>query len=183
MQYGATASDTWDNSASSHGGGTVDFECVGYGTLMLPNATYHNVFMVSYDLFEIFTSKSYFWYAENGALLIQYSPSFFSSAALYALQEVNNGAGIKHLQASESIHYNNPVKDILDVSIEMDNSSSLNFTLTNISGSIVMDESVLASFGTNTFNFDVSNLPVGIYFLTINSTNSNEPVVLKLIKK
>ena len=182
MQYGTTASDTWDNSASSYGG-TIDFECVGYGTLMLPDATFHNVFMVSYDLFEVFTTKIYMWYAENGALLIQYNPSFLFSSALYALQEINSGTTeIKQQQIAESIHYNNPVKDILNVNIEMNNSAALNFTLTNISGNIVMKNSAVAFFGVNTFDFDISNLPVGIYFLTINSTNNNEPIVLKVVK-
>jgi len=182
MQYGTTANDTWDNSASSYGG-TIDFECVGYGTLMLPDATFHNVFMVYYEILEgISTNRAYMWYAENGALLLQYNQGFFSSA-LYALQEVNSGTtGIEQPQVAESIYYNNPVKNVLNVTIKMNNNSLLNFTLTNISGNIVMKNNAAASLGVNTFDFDVSNFPIGIYFLTINSTNNNKPIVLKVVK-
>ncbi len=186
MQYGSTGNDTWDNSGSSFGGGEVDFECVGYGTLILPDATYQNVLMVYYVATEdFFENEMYAWYAEDGTTLLQYNLPFFflaSPSALYALKQVPSGN--ENMQnIAESVNYSNPVEDMLNVKIETKNSSLLNFMLTSTSGNIVLQKDSPSFQGINSFDFDMSNLSAGVYFLTVNSADSNKPLTLKVIKK
>lgn len=185
LEVGTTNNDTWDNTASSFGGGNCNIACLGYGTLKLPdNKIYQNVMMLHTELDEIFTISMYSWYSENGVLLLEYSePYFFNEGhAIYATN--NDFSKIENPSFYKSISYNNPVQDVLNVKIEnVDNNTSLCLWLTNSMGKTVSSTQISSFLENNSINFDLSNLTAGIYFLNLKSTINSEIETIKIIKQ
>lgn len=176
--------DTWETS--SGGTGDYDFNCIGYGTLVLPSGTY-NAFLT-----RVFTTSaladlySYMWYSsDNGAILLQYiigDGFFYSTSAMY----INSlTIDVSENKVVESIKYNNPVDNTLNVSFEAQDVSEIEYVLTNTVGGIVMNGTVATvPSQANSLSLDVSSLKPGMYFMTIRSAKTGyKPEVIKVIKK
>jgi len=185
MTYNTSNNDTWASSASSFGG-TYDLKCIGYGTLKLPGATYNNVLMVRVLMVELFTYTSYFWYnADNGAVLANYMDmSFFGQTGIYSkvltVAAVNEGKKLV-----ESIKYNNPVDNTLNIRFDAKDVSELEYTITNPVGKTLLNGNMSTiPSQANTFSLDLSSLNPGMYFMTIRSNKSGyKQEVIKIMKK
>jgi hypothetical protein len=63
----------------------------------------------------------------------------------------------------------NPAKDNFTLNIQSNNSSSLNLTLHNALGQIVIQNELEIQKGIKSYNFDLSKLPDGLYYLEMQS--------------
>lgn len=184
LQLGVTNMDTWDNTNSSFGG-NYDLVCLGYGTLILPNATYNDVLMVRVDFNEggIIAIQSYFWYDSNsGAILMDFikgDGTFILDNGFY-ISALN--VGIQENEIALNLRYNNPVLQSLKVNITPNISGDFNYTLINsmgqLSGSGAFNGKALQQ---NTLEVPMEKLPAGIYFLELRSGSAHETLrVMKL---
>ncbi len=189
LSYGTVNEDTWAMDGSFFPGSTT-LECIGSGTLKLPNGVYENVLLVHLVVDQILVSlNNYLWLSENGALLASYQVAqlLFQSevSAMYVVNTDIVTSGLKNVKSIISnIQYNNPVQNTLELKIETINiSDELQLSLANTLGMTVLTTDY--PFGTNTINLDLSDLASGVYFLTINSISdpSAEPEVIKIIKQ
>ena len=191
LSYGTTNEDTWKASFSFFTG-YASLECIGTGTLKLPNGVYENVFMVHLVIDDnvLILSDNYFWLSENGALLVAYYiidyVLFTDVSAMYSTN-TNIVTGLKSIKSIvNNIQYNNPVKNTLELKMETTGiSAGLKLSLTNTLGKTVLTKEVPSfSSGINTINLDLSDLDSGVYFLAINiSESSSKPEIVKIIKQ
>ncbi len=194
LSYGITNEDTW-NSTSSFLTGYANLECIGSGTLKLPNGVYENVLMVHIEIDNIFiVLDNYFWLSENGALLTAYYAisSIFSSNpeinAMYATNTDIISSGLESVKSIvNNIQYNNPVQHTLELKMETNGvSDRFGLSISNTHGATVL-ASEFSSFSSenSAVNLDLSSLNPGIYFLSINSISnpSLKPEIIKIIKQ
>ncbi len=177
--------DTWANNASSFGG-TLDFECLGYGTLKLPGNKTYSALLVRVVIDELFAIPVYFWYsADNGAVLLQYIAGdgfWVSESARYAssLTIVNTGVA-RATAAFENISYSNPVNSTFSVSLNGTKKTRADYEIMNALGEVVKtgvydNESRLRT------DIDVSDLKPGIYFFNAQSISGQAVKGIKFLK-
>ncbi|RYD83072.1 MAG: T9SS type A sorting domain-containing protein [Sphingobacteriales bacterium] len=183
LTYGSTNNDTWNNSNSSFDGGTYDYKCIGYGKLTTPGGTFNNVLLVRIIVTEgeLYELPFYAWYnADNGAPVLEYTPGdgFFFDA--YSTYQANLNTSIDKNELALDVIFNNPVQNMLNISLPYANSDLYNYTIINMLG-----QTVLAGTGMNALmNIDVNALPAGTYFLSLNNTkNTSATKRVKFVKQ
>jgi hypothetical protein len=182
LTYGTTSYDTWDNTNSSWGG-TYDFKCIGYGKLTTPGGTFNNVLLVRAMVSEgeLYTIPAYFWYdADNGAPLLTYSPGdgFFIGA--YATYMTVLNTSVNEAKSTSIVRYNNPVNNMLNLVLDNNQNELCNYVVYNTLGQAMQSGTEASS----AMRIDVSALPAGTYFLSLNTKNSTEAVKrIKFVKQ
>jgi hypothetical protein len=120
--------------------GTYTFECIGYGTVIVPGHTYSNTIMTRVNLDGGFgiVFRSFYWYdSNNGQFVFQYTPgdsidpqySTYLDAVVIEVEE-NSFAS--------NITYNNPVTTSLTVNLISESPSQITYQLFNSIGETVM---------------------------------------------
>ena len=183
MQLGVTNHDTWEYDGSSFPG-TCDLDCIGYGTLKLPNGNYANTLMVRALVINSFLEVlAYFWYnADNGAILLQYLPGdgfWIPESAIYL---TSMSIGIEENEVPYQVFYNNPVRDKLNVSIASNQNADMDYHVLNSMGD-VLEHSTFRMYAqqTSKLEMDFSRYATGIYFVRFGS-ESGENANMKSIK-
>lgn len=186
LELGVFNNDIWASTASSFGG-TYNLKCVGYGTLILPNSTYNNALMVWVEMEEAFLYlEAYFWYsADNGADLLQYiiGDGFIipdQGTYLYAYTTT----GLTENEVVYDLTYNNPIDKEMKLNFQCKESSNLEYTVINGLGKIVHSGNMsVTPQQRNELNLDFRDQKAGLYYVIINSDNSNQKVkTIKVIK-
>ena len=78
--------------------------------------------------------------------------------------------------------YPNPVKDLLNISVSLENRQDLNFKILNAQGQVLAYHNRKNIFpGKYLFRFDVSKYQPGMYFVNVNLNNQNN--TKKIIKQ
>ncbi len=67
--------------------------------------------------------------------------------------------------------YPNPVVDELNIVLDVDGSENINITLFDVTGAVVMQNTLIADKGTNRTSLDVNAIAVGVYYLRLDSEN------------
>ncbi len=76
--------------------------------------------------------------------------------------------------------YPNPADENLSISVYVEEDDEFSISMMDVNGKIVFAGLKNAHTGTNYFNYDISNLSSGIYFVSVNGKKLN--AVLKMIK-
>jgi hypothetical protein len=167
MQLGVTNHDTWISDGSSFPG-ICDLNCIGYGTLKLPNGTFSNALLVrTYIESGFLAFYVYFWYsADNGAVLFEYVPGdgiFILEDAIYL---TSMSIGIEENEVPYQVYYNNPVDDKLYLSLVSSQNATMDYTVVNSLGD-VLDHSTFRAGAqqTSKLELDFSRYASGIYFV------------------
>ncbi len=103
-----------------------------------------------------------------------------SSASPFA----GENAGVEnfqHLQNAAITISPNPASDVMNIEMQSATAQSIQFSFYNMQGSNVKSEKRQTEIGANQFNFDVSNLPSGLYYMQISGEKINLPA-MKLVK-
>jgi hypothetical protein len=187
LQLGVTNNDTWMSNTNSFPG-YYNLNCVGYGTLKLPNGTYSNALMVRVDFSNgFFDFPVFFWYSsDNGAMLLEYvigDGAFVTETALY-LTSAN--IGIDEHEVQYNLFYNNPVNDKLSVKLFSKQSTNMEYVVVNSLGEVLNRSAFHADGQSLTpleINFD--SYPRGIYFVRFMNDNGDTESMkaIKIIKQ
>ena len=89
--------------------------------------------------------------------------------------EVFTFVGIEELFEVGSLNvYPNPAKDQLNIAFNALEVVELEISLNDVAGRKIMQRSYLANRGDHSLRFDLTTIPIGIYFLNV-STNESSP--------
>ncbi|MDB5258702.1 MAG: hypothetical protein JWM14_3397 [Chitinophagaceae bacterium] len=191
LTLNTTNNDTWDNDQSSFGGGTYDLNCIAYGTLKLPDATYNNVLLVkvSFDEGGFLDFDSYFWYdSDNGAVLFQYVQGdgfFVADQALY-VSSLTVGTDPIILSSANAYYlkdltYNNPVNNTLNVAFGNSSDFSGKYVIANTLGEKISEGTIT---GQQSLNLPCEELKQGMYLLTLfEEQNSDQKKTIRFVKQ
>lgn len=183
FELGVINFDTWDNTASGFGGGDYNLECVGYGTLILPDMTINDALMVRIHATEgdIIDIKIFTWYSsENGAILLQYVDGdgfWVGDKALY-LTSLDVFTGIEESPITENIIYNNPVHDVLNIEFNKYYKNG-SYKIFNELGQEIKSE--IINSASSQWQIPVADLPLGIYTVLI-SADGKQPEAIRIVK-
>jgi hypothetical protein len=185
LQLGSVNSDTWVSDGSSFPG-TYDLNCIGSGTLKLPNATYSNTLFVRAELINSFLDVlSYFWYnADNGAVLLQYIPGDGFIVPEGAVYLVSMSIGIEENEVPYKVYYNNPVEDKLSLTLVSSQNASMEYSVLNSLGD-VLDHSTFRTGAqqTSKLELDFSRYAAGIYFVRFGNESGTNMKSIKIMKR
>jgi hypothetical protein len=164
--------------------GDHTWEVDGYGTLILPNATYTNVLRIhatqeetfTIDLggvpFEIMTSSEEWWWVKAGypfpLLVFSIEDDGFETeiGATAATVSFNGATGIGDLTELPMRVYPNPARDV--VTMELEASGTVQYRVLDALGREALQGSVAAG-GTLRHSIDVGALSTGLYQLEVRS--------------
>lgn len=105
-----------------------------------------------------------------------------SSQSTRQSNERNIGQSIDALQLSVNKAYPNPVKDVVTIELQSQNSGNIQMSLFNILGTEVKKwEPYLIQSGEQKIKLDLSFLKSGIYFLKISKSDQTVTQVLKKV--
>lgn len=170
----------------------------GYGTLILPDATYSNVLRVkttgsSRDSSNIMgqvsitdrTQESYGWYTgtdQEYVFQINFNTSTYQGTTSYSKSVAYRPSSTSISALSETTGlsvYPNPAHERSSVSLNLKNESHLDISVYDLSGKKVLDvfKGTMQS-GKHTVSFDCGSLPSGIYQITAKSDNSTSKTKL-----
>ncbi len=198
--YNTSYMDTNINYFSHASGYTITYESVsidGYGTLILPSGTYTNV-LRRYSKSYIYdstpgvaattsrTTQSSEWFATDFHLLllgINYDSSTSSGwSPLFVSYATKANAGIQMMNDDEVTFEisPNPVSDVLNIKLFMEETQNTNLTLTDITGNKVgtISSNDINSSSKN-IQYSVKQLPAGLYFIHL--ANGNYSITKKII--
>lgn len=98
--------------------------------------------------------------------------------------KVNKTLGIDKHEYSlfSDIKFKNPVSESLDLRIQTKANTHVKIVIMDIRGKVVLSDGRKTSSGQNHFNYNVSKLNAGIYFVVFTDGNSNS-IVKKIVKK
>jgi alpha-tubulin suppressor-like RCC1 family protein len=85
------------------------------------------------------------------------------------------------LDKAEISLYPNPTNDIVNIDYNLDNSSKVLLSVTNIQGQIINEVIIDGNKGTQTETIDLSNQQSGMYFVTV--TTENGSITRKVVKQ
>lgn len=183
FELGVTNIDTWDNTESGFGGGDYNLECLGYGTLILPDMTINDALMVRVHFTEggIIDIKLFLWYSsDNGAILMQYidGDGFWVGDNAIYLTSLEVYTGIHDEPITENIIYNNPVDDVLNISFEnfYPNGS---YQIFNELGQVIKSEQISST--STQWQIPVADLTIGIYTVLI-TVDGKQPEAIRMVK-
>ena len=84
---------------------------------------------------------------------------------------------------SNVVIYPNPTTDKFKVSYNMKNAGNVSLEIYNVSGVLVQDKSMNhTSSGSYIYDFDVANLPNGIYIMRVNQNNEIQNIRFAIVK-
>lgn len=163
--------------------GTHNWTVDGYGTLILPNATYTDVLRIhaqqvetlTVDLgapLELVTSREEWWWVKNGIplplLIFSLETDDFGTeiGATAAMVSFNGATGIGDLTELPMRVYPNPARDM--VTMELEASGTVQYRVLDALGREVLQGSMAAG-GTLRHNIDVAALNAGLYQLEVRS--------------
>jgi len=207
LSYTNSFTDTWRASASPspypyYSSGSVNVSVDGYGTLITPTGTYHNVLRVhaaetrfdsAFDgtswIVDVTHTDSYSWYLKGNHNAIAGTDSSTSTdvslnnmSAFYLTNvvAVNEPAD---LVSSFSL-YPNPAVDHVMLDIDLISKQRMEVRVYNAVGSLVRTvDSFNGMTGENRYRLDVADLSKGIYFVQLlldgNSAAERKFVVMK----
>lgn len=187
--FNSTFTDTYSGTSHIAGvgafpfDGTITFEADGYGTLILPNATYENV--VRYHF--VSTQQNYFNGIPAGTQTKEQWGWISEDYRFWLLlMEVNTVQGIanelvwydknpypvvptttKDVNQDNLAIYPNPIRSGQDVNFHWESSESRIIEIYGMDGSFLSKEKIYLNHGTNAYSIPVS-LP-GIYVIKISS--------------
>ena len=183
LTMGTANNDTWASSNSSFGG-DYNFQCVGYGKLILPSGTFENVLMVRVLLTELSDLWVYFWYsADNGAILLEYTEGdgFFYPEFGLQLRELDVMVGTTNTNVVDNVIYNNPVASNLTVNLFSDDFPDIQYQMVDVNGQrILFDELKGNREKHQQLHLDMSFLSPGMYFLQLYTDHGSQSC--KIIK-
>lgn len=181
MEYSTTNIDTWNNSSSSTGG-TYAFDCIGSGTLILPNGS-HEAILTRVKVIEGFvTIDAYYWYdATNGSFLaFVINPGIFTGyQGSYQSSLIQSTAGNEEFEVIMNAVYQNPVQENLYVSVKNYTGEDLNYTVFDLNGKLIFSgKAQNDSDDTAIIETNVSELSKGVYLLKmVSETNSGSKTI------
>ena len=88
------------------------------------------------------------------------------------IEDVLNGASVKV--------FPNPIEDVVNLQLELKENTSLNVSVINLLGKMLISEKENLSQGINTLSINLKDLPTGVYFL--NLSDGVEIISKKIIK-
>ncbi len=106
-----------------------------------------------------------------------------SSASPFA----GENAGVQNFEPLHNLHNlqpilsPNPASDAINIEMQSATAQNIQFSFYNMQGSNVKSEQRQTEIGANQFNFDISSLPSGLYYLQTAGEKINLPT-LKLVK-
>jgi hypothetical protein len=167
--------------------GTHNWTVDGYGTLILPNATYTNVLRIhaqqvetlTVDLgapFELVTSREEWWWVKAGIplplLVFSIESDEFETeiGATAAMVSFNGATGIGDLTELPMRVYPNPVRDM--VTMELEASGMVHYRVLDALGREALQGSI-ASGGTLRHSIDIAALSTGVYQLEVRSQHGS----------
>lgn len=186
MQYTTTNFDTWNNSSSSTGG-TYAFNCIGSGTLILPNGS-HEAILARVQVIEGFnTIDAYYWYdGSNGSFLaFVINPGLFNGyQGSYQSSLIESTAGNEEFEVIMNAVYQNPVQENLYVSVKNYTGGDLNYTIFDSNGKFISNgKAQNDSDDTAIIETNVSDLAKGIYILNIIAENNSGSKTIRFSKQ
>lgn len=78
----------------------------------------------------------------------------------------------KSVEEEVKVFYNNPVNDLLNLSIKTDNKKDINCELVSLSGKIIFSKTIRLIYGLNKTDISVSDVDSGIYILKLHDGNN-----------
>jgi hypothetical protein len=180
LTLGTYSFDTWDNSTSPTGG-TYEFQCIGYGTVILPMGTFNDMLMVRALITESFLYYySYFWYSTtSGIPYVNYLPQGpFTGEALVYATAISIPTNIDDNTNSLAFKYTNPVLDNLTI-YSNSGISHGDYEIFNALGQKI-DAGKLNS-NSDFSTIDMSHLEKGLYFCTLRSSDQSGTTI-KVLK-
>lgn len=193
ITYGNVINDTFEGTAQlatilASRSGTSVIEADGYGTLILPYATFNDALRVrTVSVYEdellgnVVNSgvdTAYAWYVEGVKDYVFTHTRVTSNT----FGDVSYGAyldtmyvGINNL-SNQDLKFGvspNPASDELHISYHSRSGESLKIELFDLSGKLLKSEEMLAIKGDNRYVLIVSDLENGFYTLRVNSENKN----------
>jgi len=166
FSFNDSEADTWQKVGGSSSTVTLYYD--SYGTLITPNGTYSNVVRIRENYGS--GSDDYMWYILNPFMLV----------AIYD----HNTTTLYHIAATQTTSVANlytTAKNVIDVypnpaSNTIHFSYQTNAQLTSHTGQVIIDR-------INVNTLDISDLPAGIYFLTLIDTSKRVIQRNKIVKQ
>jgi len=155
FNFNDTQADTWQKVGGSVTSVTITYD--GYGTLIMPAATYSNIVRVKEDYgFGIVNHR---WYSLNPLIcILSYD---FASSTTYFTEPIPTGITELNNFFTEVNFYPNPAKDKIVMQLsETPFRSCLKLFLMNPFGQIIKDVSI----NSKLTNIELEQIPNGIYF-------------------
>lgn len=175
MQHGTINMDTWMNSSSSTGG-TYEFNCIGSGTLILPNGS-HEAILTRVKVIESFnTIDAYYWYDGSNGTILTYviNPGIFNGYLGSYQSSLISTLGMEEFEVISNVVYQNPVQDYLHISVQNYTGGDLSYTIFDTSGKLIASgKAVNEADDTAIIHTNVSDLSKGIYLVNIKSENNS----------
>lgn len=186
MQLNSTNMDTWMNSSSSTGG-TYELNCIGSGTLILPNGS-HEAILTRVQVIEDFnTIDAYYWYdGSNGSILAYViNPGIFNGyLGSYQSSLILSTAGTEEFEVISNVVYQNPVQESLNMSVQNYTGGDLVYTIIDLSGKLIATgKAQNESDDTAIINTNVSDLSKGVYIVNIQSENNSGSKTIRFTKE
>lgn len=162
------------------------YECIGSGTLILPNGTHNALMMRIHSNERSWGIIKYKWIdSDNGVTLIsidsEYDPYVNGLPNTY-LHSMT--IGIDEISYFHELNYQNPIEDNFILNYRSKINSKYRFLLNNAIGQEIFnsEQDVIAEMHTS-LQIDFSSFASGIYFLNIRSGKSDNKIrTLKLVK-
>jgi len=188
ISYGDTATDSFVMNYSSSslnfpGKGQSSIIADGYGTLILPNASYSNVLRLKIMQVEADTSTppyittiiTYGWWdnIHNSALLkidSTNSPTYISQDVLYMISEAVP-TGVKQVSIEENLLYPNPVRDMAYFETKDKGAITITNQIGQLAGSFLVEKDVT--------EIPTNNITAGLYYIAFQTEKYRQ--VLKLL--
>lgn len=176
------------NGESKGRSGTIQIIGDGYGTLIMPYGTIHDVLRIKvittyYDEFmntPVFTyhdTTYYWWNPDTPGMILKYTVLEMAGIVKYSGSYQNPDlVGIADEEATlinELEIFPNPASDHVRIQYDVNQAGNLSIALKNINGQQVLpifDGQVSAGIRRHTFQ--VTDLPKGVYFLEINEPHN-----------
>lgn len=121
--------------------------------------------------------------SQNGAFGMN-TPAFFciDNVNLSTYRDTTDIAGIKNYFSQNSLHvYPNPAVNETEIVYNTTVSVPVNMKLVDLLGNELISQRAQSFAGLNKFKIDVSTLPAGVYYITLNA--ENKLLTQKLIKQ
>lgn len=184
IQFGASLIDQFESNFISSGfswlrTGTVSSLVDGYGTLITPAGTYTDVLRVKIveaysdycadlSFINYYDNEMYHYYKAGGHYPLAFSSyADFAGTIVESFQYVDVNVGIKeaNLLAETSV-YPNPAQNIININNH--NFETIQYSFADVFGRIVLEGTV------NSSTLELSELPNGIYSLTLIDSNGKK---------
>ena len=118
---------------------------------------------------------------ETNAMLIMWSTNPTVRDMGWSLNFTVDGVGVEETVLENLSVYPNPTTGTLNVNFDAEKQGDIQIKLVNISGQVILEETVTNANGTYNNSFDISDQAKGVYLLSI--TSENEKIDRKIVLK